>query len=64
MLTVFFAITTLICAINWLLRYINTAVLFWYLQEKRVPFPTDEEMRRGSEFVVRHLMQDIFHKKL
>lgn len=63
MLTVFFAITTLICAINWLLRYINTAVLFWYLQEKRVPLPTDEEMRRGSEFVVRHLMQDVFGKK-
>ncbi len=63
MLTVFFVITTLICAINWLLRYINTAVLFWYLQEKHIPLPTDEEMRRGSDFVVRHLMQDIFHKR-
>lgn len=57
------AITTVICAFGWFSMYVSTAILYWYLQEKNLPFPTDAEMKAGSKFVSRHIVEDIFKKK-
>lgn len=38
-------------------------VLLWYLQEKNCPFPTQEESRKGSQFVVERIIKDFFGGK-
>ena len=53
----------IICAFGWLIQKINTMALLWYLQEKDVPFPNDEDMRRGSSYVVKHMLSDLLGAK-
>lgn len=53
----------IVCAHGWLIQKINTMTLLWYLQEKDVPFPNDEDMRRGSTYVVRHMLSDLLGAK-
>ena len=53
----------IVCAFGWLIQRINTMILLWYLQEKDVPFPNDEDMRRGSTYVVRHMLSDLLGSK-
>lgn len=53
----------IVCAFGWLIQRINTMILLWYLQEKDVPFPNDEDMRRGSIYVVRHMLSDLLGSK-
>ena len=56
-MTIFFAITTVICGIGWLVRWINTAALLWYLIEKGYPEPTKEEWEACAQKIIRHLMK-------
>lgn len=51
------------CAVGWLSRYISNAALLWYIQEKKVPLPSDEEMKEGTRFVVEHMVSDFFPGK-
>lgn len=47
------------CGIGWIKQYISNAVLLWYLQEKDCPFPTQEELKRGSQWVTTHILRDL-----
>lgn len=52
-----------ICAAGWLLQRISTMSLLWYLQEKNCPFPSSEEMKKGSRYVAEHMFRDVFGGK-
>ncbi len=52
-----------VCAVGWLTQYISTAALMWYIQEKNVPLPSDEEMKEGTRYVTKHLVNDLFRGK-
>lgn len=54
MLSVFFAITTAICGIGWLVRWLNTAALLLYMHRKGFPFPTKNELRECAYSVLIH----------
>lgn len=53
----------IVCAAGWLLNRLSAATLLWYLQEKNCPFPSDEEMRKGSRFVLEHMIKDFLKGK-
>lgn len=50
-------------AAAWLIRYISCAALFWYLEQKRVPPPTEAEMAEGCRWAVKHLIKDWLPQK-
>lgn len=52
------SLLVIVCAAGWLLDRLSTATLLWYLQEKNCPFPSNEEMRSGSRFVLEHMIKD------
>ena len=43
---------------NWLARYISCAALLWYIQEKGLPLPSDEDMKTGTRWAVEHILKD------
>ena len=51
-------ILCMVCAGGWLVQYISAASLLYHMEEKNCPFPTEEEMKEGNHFVVRHMIQD------
>lgn len=51
--------TALVASIGWLNQRIANMILLWYLQEKNCPLPSDEEMKRGQEWVVSHIVKDL-----
>ena len=59
MLLIVLGCATAICAAGWLFSRISTMTLIWYLQEKNVPFPSNEDLKRGSKFVVEHMFRDL-----
>ena len=59
MLLIVLGCATAICAAGWLSSRIDTMTLLWYLQEKNVPFPSNEDLKRGSKFVVEHMLRDL-----
>lgn len=52
-----------VCIVGWFMQRISTMTLLWYLQEKNCPFPTGEELKKGSRFVVEHMLKDFFGGK-
>ena len=56
-MAIFFAATTVICGIGWLVRWINTAALLWYLIDKGYPEPTKEEWAEYSGKVIWKLIR-------
>ena len=60
---IFFSITTVICAIGWLTRYISCAALLWYLTEKAIPAPSHEEMKQGCAWAVSHWVNDLLCRR-
>ena len=44
------------CAIGWLVYWAACATLIKYMEEKGVPTPTDEEIRKCSAYVWRKLL--------
>lgn len=56
-MTIFFAITTVICGIGWLMRWLNTAALILYLLEKGYPEPTKEEWEACTSSVIMLLIR-------
>lgn len=63
MLTLILAVVAVICAIGWLARYISYAVLFWYLEQKNIPFPSEKEMEEGNRWVVLRIAKNFFNRK-
>lgn len=59
MIMIIVSILLIVCAFGWLLQKINTMTLLWYLQEKNIPFPNSEELKRGSAYVVKHMLSDL-----
>lgn len=59
MVTIILALVAIIALGGWLLQYISTATLVWYLTEKGFPSPSDAEMKKGSRWVVSHLLSDL-----
>lgn len=60
MLTVLFAITTIICALGWLKRYVSCGAIIYYIQKKQYRLPNDDEIKECTAFVVKNVLKDIF----
>ena len=63
MLSGVLGVVAVICAAGWLVNRVNTMALLWYLQEKNYPFPTNEDLKKGSKYVVEHMVKDLFGSK-
>lgn len=59
MLAAVLAVAALICAVGWLMEHISLLAALWYIEEKKIPFPSDEEMRRGTRWAVQHFMKGL-----
>ena len=55
MWTMIFATTTVICAIGWIVWYVSTLAMTYYIKKKGYIQPSEEEMKECILFVVRHL---------
>lgn len=51
------AVIAIVCAVGWFFRYITSCTLMWYLQEREIPFPSKEELKKGNDFVIRHIFK-------
>ena len=49
--------------VKWLMQYISTLTLVWYLTEKGFPLPSDEDLKQGSRYVVSHLFKNLCSDK-
>lgn len=63
MLSLVLGVAVLVFSIGWLSQRITNMILLWYLQEKNCPLPSDEEMKRGQEWVVSHVVKELFDKR-
>ena len=54
--------TTIVFAWLWLVEKVANATLLWYFTEKNIPFPSDEDMKKGSAWVARHFIDDLLHR--
>ena len=52
-----------VCAMGWLVEHVSLLSMLWYLEDKKIPFPSEEEMKRGSKWAVRHLLSEVFGKR-
>lgn len=59
MWTVVFIITTIICAVGWLGRYISCTAMIYYIEKKQYDLPSDEEIKDCTAFVVKHMFRDL-----
>lgn len=57
MWTAVFAITTIICAIGWLSRYISCMAILYYIAEKGYKLPNDDDIRECTHEAVKHLFK-------
>lgn len=53
MWTVIFLITTVICGIGWLKRYVSCAALIHFMKMKGYSLPNDEEIEECVRFTVK-----------
>lgn len=57
MLTVLFAVTTTICAIGWLKRYVSCAALIHYMNKIGCKPPSDQDLTESTQFVVKNIFR-------
>ena len=50
-------LAVIICGIGWLVMYVVSAALLLYMQERDIPFPPREDVRRGCGEVVKYLFR-------
>lgn len=60
MWTVLFIITTFVCSVGWLSRYISCAAMIYYMEKNQYRLPNDVEIRECTEFVTNHIIKDFF----
>ena len=53
-------VAVVVCGIGWLTNSISARMLLWYMDEHHFPFPSDEEMKRGTRWVANHMLKDLF----
>lgn len=58
-LEIILSATTIVCAVGWLKRYISCAAIIVYIQKKRYDLPSDREMKECTDFVVKHMLDDL-----
>lgn len=63
MWTVVFAVAAAVCAVGWLTAKVSVLALLWYLEQKKIPAPSDEEMERGAKWAAVNLVQDLLHRR-
>ena len=63
MIYIILVILLILCVRGWFSNYVSATTLLWYLQEKNCPFPTEDEVKRGSQFVMKHILSDLFGNK-
>lgn len=56
MLTLFFFITTVVCAIGWLLYWVGSAALAKYILDKGYELPSDDELKVCTVYAWKKLM--------
>ena len=57
MWTAIFAITTMICAIGWLVKHISCMAIIYYITTKGYKLPNDKEIRECTREAVKHLFK-------
>ncbi|MGC4018358.1 MAG: hypothetical protein QM793_03445 [Muricomes sp.] len=57
MWTILFVVTTIICGIGWLIRYISCTAMIYYVRKNGYKLPTDEELKECTQFVIKHLFK-------
>lgn len=55
MWTIVFIISTVVCGIGWVVRYISTAAIIYYLEKKGYTKPSDEDIKECTLWVIKHL---------
>ncbi len=53
----FFIVTTVICVLGWISRYISCMSLIYYIKKKGYALPSDEEIKACTKYVVKHLLK-------
>lgn len=57
MLTVAFMATTAVCAVGWMIRYISTAAMLYYIEKKGYIPPNDSEIKECTRWVVKQMLK-------
>lgn len=57
--TIILLVAVGICAAGWLKARISLYAVLWYLAQKDVPYPSDEEMDRGVKWAAGHMVRDL-----
>lgn len=57
MWTIIFIVTTIICGIGWITRYISCTAMIYYMKKTGYKLPNDEEIKECTRFVVRHFIK-------
>lgn len=58
MWTIFFIITTIVCAIGWLACHIGAKAIVYYMKQKGYPRPDEKEINECT----RHVVEMLFKK--
>lgn len=56
-LIVVLAITTIICAVGWLSRYVSCTAMIYYMKKNQYKLPNDQDMKECTDFVVKNLLK-------
>ena len=56
-MTIALTITTVICAVGWITRYVSCTAMIFYMHKKGYTLPNDEEIKECTQYVVRHLIK-------
>ena len=46
--------------IGWIKYKLAAQVLCYYMQKKQLDYPTDDELKECTEFIIRNTLKDIF----
>lgn len=57
MWTVIFLITTVICGIGWIKRYVSCAALLYFMNAKGYSLPNEKEMEENIQTAVRKIFR-------
>lgn len=60
---VLLGLAAVLCAGGWFIRFVSCAALLWYLNEKGIPAPSEEEMKRGCSWALSHILSDALCRK-
>ena len=55
MWTIIFLVTTAVFAVKWFIARVAFCAVYWYLEEKKIPEPTDSELERGCKAALAEL---------